>query len=131
MRHLSGYKRLGRPANQRRAMLRNLASSLVLHERIDTSLVKAKELRRIVERMVTLGKRGDLHARRQAASYLFDNDATSKLFGDLASRFQSRPGGYTRILRRGVRFGDGSKLATIEFVDFDFSKKAESGDASK
>jgi large subunit ribosomal protein L17 len=105
-------------------MLRNLASSLVLHERIDTSLVKAKEIRSIVEKMVTLGKRGDLHARRRAASYLFDNEATSKLFGDLAERFKNRPGGYTRILRRGVRFGDGTKLATIEFVDYDLSKQS-------
>jgi large subunit ribosomal protein L17 len=118
MRHKSGYKRLGRPANQRRALLRNLASSLLVHESIDTTLTKAKEIRGIVEKMVTLGKRGDLHARRQAEAYLFESEATKKLFGDYAKRFKTRPGGYTRILRRGVRFGDGAKLATIEFVDY-------------
>jgi len=118
MRHKSGYKRLGRPANQRRALLRNLASSLLVHESIDTTLTKAKEIRGIVEKMVTLGKRGDLHARRQAEAYLFEGEATKKLFGDYAKRFKTRAGGYTRILRRGVRFGDGAKLATIEFVDY-------------
>jgi len=105
-------------------MLRNMATSLVLHERIDTTVQKAKEVRSIVEKMITLGKRGDLHARRAAASYLFDDAAVSKLFSDLSSRFNTRSGGYTRILKRGVRTGDSAELATLEFVDF-AGKKAE------
>ncbi|MCX6116582.1 MAG: 50S ribosomal protein L17 [Proteobacteria bacterium] len=122
MRHLNGYRKLGRRTPHRRAMLRNMATSLVLHERIDTTVQRAKEIRSLVEKMVTLGKRGDLHARRSAASYLFDDSAVSKLFGDLASRFKTRTGGYTRILRRGVRVGDSAELATIEFVDFSVDK---------
>ena len=99
-------------------MLRNMATSLVLHERIETTVEKAKELRGVVERMITLGKRGDLHARRLAASYLFDDAAVKKIFADLAPRFQTRPGGYTRILKKGFRFGDGANMALIELVDF-------------
>lgn len=118
MRHLNGYRKLGRRSAPRRAMLRNLTTSVVLHERVDTTVQKAKEIRSLVEKMVTLGKRGDLHARRTAASYLFDDAAVAKLFGDLATRFKTRNGGYTRILRRGVRVGDSAELATLEFVDF-------------
>jgi len=129
MRHKSGYRKLGMRSDHRRAVLRNMATSLVLHERINTTLHRAKELRSIVEKIVTLGKKGSLHHRRQAASYLFDGDAVSKVFGDLAPRFKDRPGGYLRILRRGVRFGDGAKLATIEFVDF--TAKAKATEASK
>jgi len=99
-------------------MLRNMATSLVLHERIETTVPKAKELRGIVDRMITLGKRGDLHARRQAAGYLFNDDAVSKVFGDLAERFKNRPGGYTRILKKGFRFGDGADMAFLELVDY-------------
>ena len=117
MRHLNGYRKLGRDSSHRRAMLRNLATSLVLHERIETTVPKAKELRGIVDRMITLGKRGDLHARRQAASYLFDDAAVSKVFSDLADRFRNRPGGYTRILKKGFRFGDGADMALLELVD--------------
>lgn len=123
MRHRHGYNKLGRESSHRRAMLRNMATSLVLHESITTTLPKAKELRRVVEKLVTLGKRGDLHARRQAASYFMDKDATSKVFSSLGDRFKERPGGYTRILRRGVRFGDGAKMATIQFVDFEPAAK--------
>lgn len=125
MRHLNGYRKLGRRTDHRRAMLRNLTTSVVLHERIDTTVQKAKEIRSLVEKMVTLGKRGDLHARRTAASYLFDDAAVVKLFGDLAGRFKTRNGGYTRILKRGVRVGDSAQLATLEFVDF-APKKTES-----
>jgi large subunit ribosomal protein L17 len=125
MRHGNGYKRLGRASAPRRALLRSLTTSLVKHERINTTLAKAKELRPIVEKMVTLGKRGDLHARRQAASYIYDKGVTHKLFADIAARFKDRPGGYLRILRRGVRFGDGAKMATIEFVDFKFEADSE------
>jgi large subunit ribosomal protein L17 len=95
-----------------------MATSLLMHERIETTLPKAKELRGIVEKMITLGKRGDLHARRSAASYLFNDEAVAKVFSDLAKRFESRPGGYTRILRKGFRFGDGADMAFLELVDF-------------
>jgi large subunit ribosomal protein L17 len=123
MRHLNGYRKLGRKSAHRKAMLRNMATSLVLHERIDTTLQKAKEVRSLVEQMITLGKRGDLHARRQADSFLFDDAAVAKVFDSLASRFKERNGGYTRILKRGFRVGDSADLATLEFVDF--SVKAE------
>ena len=103
-------------------MLRNMAGSLIENESITTTLPKAKELRGVVERLVTLGKKGSLHHRRQALSYLYSKDAVAKVFGDLAGRFQDRPGGYLRILKRGVRFGDGAKMATIQFVDYDHSK---------
>lgn len=118
MRHLNGYRKLGRKSAHRKAMLRNMATSLVLHERIDTTLQKAKEVRSLVEKMITLGKRGDLHARRQAASFFFDDAAVSKVFSGLASRFKERNGGYTRILKKGFRVGDSADLATLEFVDF-------------
>lgn len=119
MRHKHGYRKLGRNSSHRRAMLRNMATSLITHESITTTLPKAKELRSVVEKMVTLGKKGGLHHQRRAASYLFDKGAVSKVFKDLAPRFKERPGGYLRILKRGVRFGDGAKLATIEFVDYE------------
>lgn len=133
MRHLNGYRKLGRVSSHRRALLRNMATSLVKHERIETTLPKAKELRGVVERMITLGKRGDLHARRMAASYLFDDDAVAKVFSDLATRFKTRPGGYTRILRKGFRFGDGADMAFIELVDFaeQDAAKASKGAAKK
>jgi large subunit ribosomal protein L17 len=118
MRHLNGYRKLGRRTPHRNALLRNMATSLVLHERIDTTVQKAKEVRSLVEKMITLGKRGDLHARRSAAAFLFDDAAVSKLFSDLASRFKTRNGGYTRILRKGVRIGDSAEEATLELVDF-------------
>jgi len=118
MRHHKGYRKLGRVSSHRKAMLRNMATSLVLHERIETTVPKAKELRGIVDRMITLGKRGDLHARRMAASYLFDDAAVAKVFTDLAERFKTRPGGYTRILKKGYRFGDGADMAFVELVDF-------------
>jgi large subunit ribosomal protein L17 len=118
MRHLNGYRKLGRTSAHRKAMLRNMATSLVLHERIDTTLQKAKEVRSLVEKMITLGKRGDLHARRQADSFFFDAVAVKKVFEGLAPRFKERTGGYTRILKRGFRVGDSADLATIEFVDF-------------
>lgn len=117
MRHKHGYRKLGRNMAQRQAMLRSLATSLIKHESINTTLHRAKEVRSIVEKMITLGKKGSLHNRRQAASYLYEGEAVSKIFTDLAKRFEQRPGGYTRILKRGVRFGDGAKLATLELVD--------------
>jgi large subunit ribosomal protein L17 len=117
MRHLCGYKRLGRKEGHRKALLRNLATSLVIHERINTTLPKAKELRSVVEHYITLGKRGDLHARRMAAAYFYDSAAVQKLFSSLASRYKSRPGGYTRILRNGIRQSDAANLALVELVD--------------
>ena len=131
MRHLNGYRKLGRVSSHRRAMLRNMATSLVLHERIETTVPKAKELRGLVDKMITLGKRGDLHARRQAAAYLFDDAAVKKVFSDLASRFKDRPGGYTRILKKGARFGDGAEMAFMELVDFQDVKDAKEGKAEK
>jgi len=118
MRHLDGNRKLGRKSAHRKALLRNLATSLVIHERIDTTLPKAKELRGVVDRLITLGKRGDLTARRLAAAWFFNDEAVSKVFTNLASRFKDRPGGYTRILRRGVRHGDAADMATIELVDY-------------
>jgi len=126
MRHLKGYRKLGRVTSHRLAMLRNMATSLVLHERIETTVPKAKELRGIVDRMITLGKRGDLHARRQALSHLYDDAAVSKVFSDLAERFKTRPGGYTRILKKGFRFGDGADMAFLELVDFQDQQKGAS-----
>lgn len=124
MRHGHGYRKLGRVSSHRRAMLRNMATSLLVHERIETTVPKAKELRSIVDKMITLGKRGDLHARRQAASYLFSDEAVKKVFSDLASRFKDRPGGYTRILKKGYRFGDGADMAFLELVDYDYAASA-------
>ena len=122
MRHRHGYNKLSMKSSHRRAVLRNMATSLLLHERVNTTLPKAKELRGIVDHIITLGKQGDLHSRRQASSFLFDDSVTQKVFVDLAERFKDRKGGYTRILRKGPRLGDGAEVATIELVDFDFSK---------
>jgi large subunit ribosomal protein L17 len=110
-------------------MLRNMATSLLKHERIETTVPKAKELRGIVDRMITLGKHGDLHSRRQAASYLFDDDTVKKVFDELAPRFKNRPGGYTRILRTGFRFGDGADMAFLELVDFQDRQEKAAGKA--
>jgi large subunit ribosomal protein L17 len=96
-----------------------MATSLVLHESIDTTLPKAKELRGVVEKLITLGKRGDLHARRQAAAYVFDDQAVLKLFDKLATRYKDRPGGYTRIFKSGIRIGDSAALARIQLVDME------------
>ncbi|MFC0013852.1 MULTISPECIES: 50S ribosomal protein L17 [Allobacillus] len=117
--------KLGRPTDQRQAMLRNLATDLIVHERIETTESKAKALRSVVEKLITLGKRGDLHARRQAASVIRNakadeeesQSALQKLFSDIAPRFEDRQGGYTRILKLGERKGDGAKTVIIELVD--------------
>lgn len=127
MRHGNGYRKLGRTSAHRRALLRNMATSLVLHEQIDTTLPKAKELRGVVEKLITLGKRGDLHARRQAAGYMFDDKAVRKLFDKLAARYKDRPGGYTRILRSGIRIGDSAALARIQLVDLEPVSKDTDG----
>jgi large subunit ribosomal protein L17 len=116
MRHRNYGRKLGRNTEHRRALLRNLVTSLILEERIETTLPKAKEARVAAERMITLGKRGDLHSRRLAASYALSAPAVQKLFGDIAKRYESRNGGYTRIVRTGWRSGDGADTAVLELV---------------
>ena len=116
MRHrVAGFK-LGRNTSHRRALLRNLVTSLVMEERIETTVIKAKAMRPLAEKMVTLGKRGDQHARKQAAAYLQTTEAVKRLFDTVAPRFGSREGGYTRIVRTGFRKGDGGESAIIEFL---------------
>jgi large subunit ribosomal protein L17 len=117
MRHQKNSKRLGRTTSHRKAMFRNMATSLLDKSRIETTEIKAKELRRYVERMITLGKRGDLHARRQALAFLRSTDVVSKVFGEYAERFKNRPGGYTRIMKLGTRPGDNARMAIIELLD--------------
>jgi large subunit ribosomal protein L17 len=116
MRHRNAGYKLGRNTSHRRALLRNLVTSLVLEERIQTTIPKAKAMRPWAERMVTLGKRGTLHARRQAAGFLLDPQAVAKLFDQISARFGDRAGGYTRIVRTGFRAGDNAPLAYIEFL---------------
>lgn len=123
MRHLKAGFKLGRQPAHRRATLRNLVTNLIEKERIQTTLLRAKATRPLAERMITLGKRDSLHARRQAAAFLMTTNATKKLFSDLAPRFADRPGGYTRIIRAGWRIGDGAELAIIEFLGSELKKK--------
>ncbi|MBB3977958.1 large subunit ribosomal protein L17 [Rhizobium azooxidifex] len=123
MRHQKAGRKLNRTASHRKAMFANMAASLITHEQIVTTLPKAKEIRPIVEKLVTLGKRGDLHARRQAISQIRDAAVVSKLFDAIASRYATRNGGYLRIMKAGYRQGDNAALAVIEFVDRDVSAK--------
>jgi large subunit ribosomal protein L17 len=123
MRHRNAGFKLGRNPAHRRATLRNLVTNLIERERIETTLLRAKAARPLAERMITLGKRDSLHARRQAAAFLMTRDATRKLFADLAPRFADRPGGYTRIVRSGWRIGDGAELAILEFIGSELKKK--------
>jgi large subunit ribosomal protein L17 len=116
MRHRNAGWKLGRNTSHRRALLRNLVTSLIMEERIETSVVKAKAMRPHVEKMITLGKRGDVHARRQAAAYLMTPDSVERLFDKVASRFGDRNGGYLRIVRTGFRKGDGGETAFIELL---------------
>ena len=118
MRHLKSYRKLGKESAHRRAMLRNMATSFLQHGKISTTVPRAKELRPIVEKMITLGKRGTLHSRRQMESYLFGKDAAHYVCHQLVPRFTNRPGGYTRIIRYGARFGDGAKMCNLELVDY-------------
>jgi large subunit ribosomal protein L17 len=117
MRHLKQGRKLGRTTAHRKALLRNLATALLEHERIITTEPKAKELRRVADRLVTLGKRGNLHARRQALQVVRSNAVVQKLFNEIAPRFAGRQGGYTRLLRLGYRPGDAAAMAVIELVD--------------
>ena len=125
MRHGNAHRKLNRKAEHRRAMFANMAASLIRHEQIVTTLPKAKDLRPVVEKLVTLGKRGDLHARRQAIAQIKDVDLVKKLFDVLGPRYKDRNGGYTRVLKAGFRFGDNAAMAVIEFVDRDVDAKGQ------
>ena len=128
MRHGNSGRKLNRTASHRKAMFANMATSLLKHEQIITTLPKAKDLRRVVDRLITLGKRGDLHARRQAAAVLREDKVVGKLFDELAERYKERNGGYTRVLKAGFRRGDMAPVAVIELVDRDpDAKGADSG----
>ena len=125
MRHRVSGRKLNRTSSHRKAMFANLAAALIKHEQIRTTLPKAKDLRGVIDRLITLGKRGDLHARRQALAVLKDRAITEKLFGALAERYASRRGGYTRVLRAGFRYGDSAPMAIIELVDRDPDAKGQ------
>ena len=131
MRHRNFGKKLSRNTEHRRALLRNLVTSLILEERIETTVAKAKAARTVAERIVTLGKRGDLHARRMAAGYILSAAALKKLFEDVAKRYTQRAGGYTRIVRTGWRKGDGADVAVLELVGTDVLQKRAEARAKK
>ena len=123
MRHGMAGRKLNVTSTHRIAMFRNMATSLLKHEQITTTLPKAKELRPYVERIITLGKRGGLHARRQALAQIRDEKIVAKLFGEIAERYKARPGGYCRVLRAGMRHGDAATMAVIELVDRNVAAK--------
>ncbi|MBX9461343.1 MAG: 50S ribosomal protein L17 [Aquamicrobium sp.] len=123
MRHGKSGRRLNRTVSHRKALFSNMAASLIEHEQITTTLPKAKELRPIVEKLVTLGKRGDLHARRQVISAIGSDELAKRLFDTIAPRYATRNGGYLRIMKAGFRHGDNAAMAVIEFVDRDVSAK--------
>ncbi len=125
MRHGYAHRKLGRTSAHRTSMFANMAASLIKHEQIVTTLPKAKELRPFVEKLVTLAKKGDLHARRIAISRVRDVDQVGKLFATLGPRYKARGGGYTRVLKAGFRYGDNAPMAVIEFVDRDVSEKGK------
>jgi large subunit ribosomal protein L17 len=125
MRHGKVYRKFNRTAEHRKAMFANMAAALIKHEQIITTLPKAKDLRPVVEKLVTLGKRGDLHARRQAVAELRDGAMVKKLFEVLGPRYKERNGGYTRVLKAGFRYGDSAPVAVIEFVDRDVDAKGQ------
>ena len=125
MRHGKAHRKLGRTTSHRLAMFANMSASLIKHEQIVTTLPKAKELRPIVEKLITLGKRGDLHARRQAISQVRDIEQVGKLFAVLGPRYKDRNGGYIRVLKAGYRHGDNAPMAVIEFVDRDVNEKGK------
>ena len=125
MRHRKQGRKLNRTASHRKAMFANMATSVIEHEQIVTTLPKAKEIRRVVDKLITLGKRGDLHARRQAISKIGDVEQVKKLFEVLGPRYQERNGGYTRVLKAGHRFGDNAPMAVVELVDRDRDAKGK------
>ncbi len=117
MRHRKSGRKLNRTSSHRKALMRNMVTSLLDHERIETTDAKAKALRGLADRMITLGKRGDLHARRQALSVIRSKEVTAKVFDELAERFRDRPGGYTRVIKLGNRVGDAAPISIIELVE--------------
>ena len=130
MRHRNSLRRLNRSSSHRKAMLANMAASLIKHEQIKTTLPKAKELKPVVERLITLGKKGGLHARRRVMAKIGVNEQVNKLFDTLAERYAKRQGGYTRVLKAGYRYGDSAAMAIIELVDRDADAKGlDSGSA--
>jgi large subunit ribosomal protein L17 len=131
MRHRNYGRKLSRKTEHRRALLRNLVTSLILEERVETTVAKAKAARAVAEQIITMGKRGDLHARRLAAAYCLTAPAVKKLFEDVAKRFASRPGGYTRIVRTGWRKGDGADTAVLELVGTKVLEKRAEARAKK
>ena len=133
MRHRNGGFKLGRNTSHRRALLRNLVTSIILNDRVETTITKAKATRPIVEKMITLGKNGSVHARRQALAYLMTPESVDRLFAVVAPRYTTRPGGYSRIVRTGIRKGDSSEMAFIEMLDAEneLNAKAEKREAAK
>jgi large subunit ribosomal protein L17 len=131
MRHLLKGRKLGRTTAHREMLLRNLVTSLVEKERVRTTVAKAKETRPVAEKMITLGKKGTLHARRQALAFLTKEEAVTRLFETVAPRFKERPGGYTRIVKLGPRKGDGAEMAVIELLGSEYKKKAKKKDKDK
>ena len=125
MRHRLQGRKLNRTSSHRKAMFANMAAALIKHEQITTTLPKAKDLRPVVEKLITLGKRGGLHARRQVLAVLKDRKLAEKLFSTLAERYRARPGGYTRVLRAGFRHGDAAAMAIIELVERDVAAKGQ------
>ena len=125
MKHNIGHRKLNRTSSHRKSLLMNLSNALIKHEQITTTLTKAKELRPFVEKIVTLGKRGDLESRRKAIAILQDNKMTTKIFDTFADRYKERKGGYTRIVKIGNRYGDNAPTAVIEFVDRDEEAKGQ------
>lgn len=125
MRHGYHGRKLNRTSSHRKAMLANMAVALIKHEQITTTLAKAKELKAFVDKLITLGKRGDLHARRQALAVLRDGKIADKLFATLGSRYAERAGGYTRVVRAGYRYGDAAAMAIVELVDRDAQAKGQ------
>jgi large subunit ribosomal protein L17 len=113
---MATLRKLGRPTDHRKAMLRNLVTSLLRSGKIETTVTRAKETQRMAEKMITLGKRGDLHARRQVLAYVYDEDVVTKIFEEIAPNYKDRNGGYTRVLRVGPRRGDGAEIAILELV---------------
>ncbi len=125
MNHRKSGRKLGRNGTHRKALLRNMVTALLEHEQIQTTDAKAKELRGVADKMITLAKRGTLHARRQAESFVQDKGVTSKLFDELADRYRDRPGGYTRVIKLGHRAGDAAPLSIIELVDRQASEESQ------
>lgn len=130
MRHGNGYRKLNRTHEHRKAMFANMVCSLIEHEQIKTTLPKAKELKRIIDKIITLGKKGDLHSRRIAQSRMRQEDAVKKLFDVIGPRYKERSGGYARVLKAGFRFGDMAPMAIIELVDRDVEAKGK-GDKAR